>query len=307
MRKLTLPRPGETHLTRSELLFQAKGLLLCTLPLRRTMATRLQRRARIGESTEILVTFAAIDPGVPLPFGADRALLAWIQTRAFHDGYILFDTLNDFFSAFRLNSSGANYARFKKRLERIANLTIQVRISGSEIDITNAPPLERAIFPDTPVDRRQLTILDRHGRERILRPARYGLQLSRSFHRYLCQSPIPLPLSLMRCFHDQPMAWDLASLTLWRCYAASRASFIPWHSLVEHLGSHDRDRSQLKKALAKVLEKIRRACPGFPVHFLPAYRGLAIEPWRPPAESPALSPRLASTPRQPARPRHLGS
>ena len=282
MRNLTLPDPAETHLSRSELLVQAKGLLLCTLPLRRTAATRLHRRARIGERDEILVTFAAVDPRIALPFGADRALLAWIQTRAFRDGYILFDSLKDFFSAFRLNGSGANYTRFRARLERLANLTVQVRISGSDIDITNAPPLERAVFPETPIDRRQLRVSGRDGREYLVRPQRYGLQLSRSFHRYLCQSPIPLPLELLRRFHDEPMAWDLASLTIWRCYAANRRSRIPWESLVEHLGSHDRDRRQLKRNLSRVLGRIRQAYPGFPVRFLPAYRGLAIEPWQPP-------------------------
>ncbi len=280
MRNLTLPDPGETHLSRSELLVQAKGLLLCTLPLKRTLETRLYRRAKVGERDEILVTFAAVDSRISLPFGADRALLAWIQTRAFRDGYILFDSLNDFFSAFDLNSSGANYARFKARLERIANLTIQVRISGSDIDITNAPPLERAVFPDTPLGRRQLSVAGADGRQQILRPPRYGLQLSRSFHRYLRESPIPLPLELMRRFHDQPMAWDLASLAIWRCYAANRSSFIPWSSLVDHLGSHDRDRNQLKRALSRVLDRIRQDYPGFPVRFLPRFQGLAIKPWR---------------------------
>ncbi len=280
MRKLTFPDPGDTRLSRSELLVQAKGLLLCTLPLRRSTATRLQRRARIGQRDEILVTFTAIDPRVALPFGADRALLAWIQTRAFRDGYILFDDLGDFLASFGLNSSGANYARFKQRLERIANLVVQVRVTGSEIDITNAPPIERAVFPDTPAARRSFTVPDSAGGDHVLQPRRYGLQLSRSFHRYLCQSPIPLPLPLLRRFHDKPLAWDLASLTVWRCYVANRPSVIPWESLVEHLGTHDRDRSQLKRSLARILDRIRCSYPGFPVRFLPRYRGLAIFPWR---------------------------
>ncbi len=288
MRNLTLPRPGETHLSRSQLLVQAKGLLLCTLPLKRTAETRLRRRARIGRSDEIFVTFTAVDPTIPLPFGTDRALLAWIQTRAFRDGYVLFDSLNDFLACFELNSSGANYARFKQRLERIANLTIQVRVTGSDIDITNAPPIERAVFPDTPAPLRQLSLAQPHAGEHAFSPARYGLQLSRSFHRYLRDSPIPLPLELLRRFHDKPLAWDLASLALWRCYAASRASVIPWSSLVEHLGSHDRDRKQLKRRLNRILDKIRLAYPGFPVRFLPAYRGLAIEPWRVPPASDRL-------------------
>ncbi len=288
MRNLTLPHTGETHLSRSDLLIQAKGLMLCTLPLKRTAATRLRRRARIGETDEILVTFAAVDPQVALPFGADRALLAWIQTRAFRDGYLLFDNLNDFLRCFGLNSSGANYARFKQRLERIANLTIQVRVQGSEIDITNAPPLERAVFPDTPAPGRLLHLADPDGREQVMRPKRYGLQLSRSFHRYLRESPIPLPLELLRRFHDKPIAWDLASLTIWRCYVASRASVIPWDSLIEHLGSHDRDRKQLRRSLCRILDLIRLAHPGFPPRFLPRYRGLAIEPWRLPPPATGL-------------------
>ncbi len=288
MRNLTLPRSGETHLSRSDLLIQAKGLMLCTLPLKRTAATRLKRRARIGQSAEILVTFTAVDPRVALPFGADRALLAWIQTRAFRDGYLLFDNLSDFLRCFGLNSSGANYARFKQRLERIANLTIQVRVNGSEIDITNAPPIERAVFPDTPAAGRQLHVANPDGREQILRPKRYGLQLSRCFHRYLRDSPILLPLDLLRRFHDKPIAWDLASLTIWRCYVASRASVIPWDSLIEHLGSRDRDRKQLKRSLSRVLDQVRLAHPGFPARFLPRYQGLAIEPWLLPPGAPGL-------------------
>ncbi|MCP3957423.1 MAG: hypothetical protein GY719_06190 [bacterium] len=280
MRRLTLPDPGETHLSRSELLIQAKGLLLCTLPLKRTAARTLQRRARIGKTDEILVTFAAVNPAVSLPFGADRALLAWIQTRAFRDGYILFDSLKDFFQCFRLNSSGANYCRFKERLERIANLTIQVRVSGSAIDITNAPPIERTVFPESPPEGRQMRVAGPGGKERIVRPGRYGLVLSRSFHRYLRESHIPLPLELLRRFHDKPMAWDFASLVIWRCYAASRPSVIPWGSLVEHLGSCDRDRKQLKRSLGRILASVRVAYPGFPVRFLAGYEGLVIEPWR---------------------------
>ncbi len=282
MRKITLPQPGETHLSRSQLLVQAKGLLLCTLPLKRTDETRLQRRARIGGRDEILVTFTAIDPAISLPFGADRALLAWIQTRAFRDGYILFDNLNDFLTSFRINDSGTNYARFKERLLRLTNLVVQVRVTGSALDVTNAPPIERAVFPDTPMPRRSLSVGEPESGQRIVRPERYGLQLSRSFHRYLCQSPIPLPLPLLRQFHRRPLAWDLASLVLWRCYAASRPSVIPWPSLVEHLGSHDRDRKQFKKRLSQILGRIKLAYPDLPVHFLPAYRGLAVASWRPP-------------------------
>ncbi len=285
VRRLPLPRLDESRRARSRVLIQAKGLLLCTLPLRRTAETRLTRRVRIGKRDEMAVTFTTIDASIPLPFGADRALLAWIQTRAFRDGYVVFDDLKDFLATFQLNASGANYARFRERVERIANLAMRVRVTGSAFDILDAPPIERAIFPDTPGELRDLNFPHADGGVRTLRPRRYGLQLSPSFHRYLRESPVPMPLELLRGFHARPMAWDLASLAIWRCYAANRASVIPWRALIEHLGSRDRDRKQLKRSLNRTLESIRGAYPGFPARLLPAYRGLAVEPWRVPRPS----------------------
>ncbi len=278
MRKLTLPHRGAAN---PRLLFQARGLLLCTLPLRRISATRVTRRARLGERAEIRVTFAAVDPRIPLPYGADRALLAWIQTRALRDGTVLFDDLNDFLDTFGLNASGANYARFRQRLERLANFTLQVRVTGSELDVTNAPPIERVVFPDTPGHRRPLHAGGPDGAWTTLHPRRYGLQLSGAFHRYLCQSPVPLPLPLLRRFRARPLAWDLASFTFWRCHAARRPSVVPWRALVEHLGSRDRDPKQLRRSLAGILDQVRAAYPGFPVRLLPRYQGLAVAPWRP--------------------------
>ena len=47
-----------------------------------------------------------------LPFGADRALLGWIQTQAYTDGFIEFASLRAFLGAFGLSDGGVQYRRF---------------------------------------------------------------------------------------------------------------------------------------------------------------------------------------------------
>ena len=64
-------------------LVQAKALILCGLPYKRTSARSVDRQARTGARSSISVTFTAVNPAEPLPFGADRALLGWIQTLAY--------------------------------------------------------------------------------------------------------------------------------------------------------------------------------------------------------------------------------
>ncbi len=107
------------------------------------------------------------------------------------------------------------------------------------------------------------------------------LQLSRSFYRYLRRSPVPVPRALLRRFHARPLAWDLVSFTFWRCCAARRPSVVPWASLVDHLGSRDRDHKQLRRSLRRILDDVRVAYPGFPARLLPRRQGLAVAPWRP--------------------------
>jgi hypothetical protein len=85
---LELARFRELETTRETLgrrydhLVQAKALLLCGLPYRSTGQRAVVRQARLGRRSYVSVLFSALDPRQPLPFGADRALLGWIQTLA---------------------------------------------------------------------------------------------------------------------------------------------------------------------------------------------------------------------------------
>ena len=98
-------------MTRDELILQAKALVLCGLPYKRIKANQITRRARVGKDSVLSVTFTAIGDGSVLPFGADRAVLGWIQTRAFQTGYVAYNTLTEFFRDFQLSPNGRNYRR----------------------------------------------------------------------------------------------------------------------------------------------------------------------------------------------------
>lgn len=265
-----------------ELLLQAKALVLCALPYRRTTERVITRTARVGKDAEISVTFAAVGKDAELPFGADRALLGWIQTRAFKDGFIEFQTLKEFLNAFKLNDSGANYRRFRERVDRLVHLAISIEASSDdEVLVENINPIRSAYYPKTGGEAQKRLQSETTG-QLLMIPERYGFRLDPEFWAYLQANPVPLPLALMRLFHSKPKAWDFAQFLLYRCYAAKRKSVVPWAVFKEQLGSQDKDRRRLKYTLQGCLREIKVIYPSLPAEFLPEYRGLSVAPWRPP-------------------------
>jgi hypothetical protein len=265
------------------LLLQAKALILCNLPYRQLAARTITRSARLGRDAWLHVTFASVDDGVPLAFGADRAVLGWIQTHAYRDGFVSFDTLTEFFRAFGLSDGGREYARFRERLRRLESLAIRIRYeTHSDVGSLHLRPILASFTPRTgrPVSD---NAPDQHPQLVLLRiPGRYGFQLDPTFHEYLRENKVPLPLPLMRLFRNSPQAWDFASLVLFRSYAARTRSVIPWRALIDQLGTSDRSHRRLKLALAQVLEEIRVIYPTLPARFLYGKGGLQIDRWRPP-------------------------
>jgi hypothetical protein len=255
--------------------------LLCALPYRRIEERRVVRTAQLGRETMLRVTFTALgDP--PLPFGADRALLAWIQTRAFPDGLVTFMSLRDFFDAFGLDTGGRNYRRFTERLERLKHLSVTVAIESEDEEIlVNTTPIKAAYTPKSTGEMRKRIASEDAGQV-LMVPVRYGFRLDPDFWRYLQNNPVPMPLPLMRAFHDEPKAWDFTQLVLWRCFAARQTSRVPWQGLVDQLGTEDKNPKQIKYTLGKILKRIKVIYPDLPAEFLPAYEGLEVGPWRPP-------------------------
>lgn len=237
----------------------------------------MTKTAQIGSGVHLSVTFTSVDPAVPLPFGADRGLFAWMQTQAVSHGFVEFQSLPRYFRAFGLGSSGREYRVAKERLRRLESLAITIRVQSPQTEeIVRLHPLKRTAKPalyETEGDRLTSGSL-------ALQRGRFGFQLDPDFWEHLRSHPVPLPLGLMRRFHNRPQAWDFAAFLFYRCFAARVPSVVPWSALVDQLGARDSFPRRLKASLGRVLREIWVVFPGFPPRFLPGFRGLAVEPWR---------------------------
>jgi len=268
-------------LDREKILIQAKALVFCGLPYRRTDEIRVTRRAPIGRNEHLLVTYSAAGPDSILPYGADRALLAWIQTRGFKDGYLYFDTLHEFLDDFGLDRGGKNYKRFHERLRRVESLMINIVVESSgERLVGNLPPIRWSYTPKTAAALRRQIADEEQGQKLLIR-APYGFKLDVEFWKYLRSNFAVLPLELMRVFHARPRDWDLAQFLLVRCAIARSTSPVRIEELGHQLGSVDTNPRRLAVALRRVLKEIHLVYPDFPAEVL-SPKQVQVGPWRPP-------------------------
>jgi hypothetical protein len=269
------------------LLLAAKALVFCGFPYQRSSLTTVVREAHLGADTHLTVYLATTEPGIPTPYGADRALLAWITTLTYDTGFVTFTSLTDFFDAFRLARSGVQYRRFEERLHRLLSfsLSLILRTPGG-VSRLNMRPLQRAYTPRDGVEARRLLAEETRSQLSLL-PSdvkRYGILLDPAFHEYLRNNPVVLPLALMRRFHNRPLAWDAASYLLYRCWSARTPCVIPWKIVRRQLASVDQLDRRLALSLNRVADEIRTDYPDFPVRVELGSHDLVVAPFRPPKE-----------------------
>ncbi len=107
----------------------AQAMIMCTLPYSQTEERQITRRARLGDGTYLSVTFNANLPGVQLPFGADRKLLAWIFDRAIRSDspFITWSSASEYQREMGISMSGRSNQQLAARFERIAGLGIAIQ------------------------------------------------------------------------------------------------------------------------------------------------------------------------------------
>jgi hypothetical protein len=281
-----LPRPEEpawgrgpaSASPRLAVLLQPRPLILSGLPYKPTTRREVTRTARTGAGSWLTVTYLATDDRYGLPFGADRALLAWITTKAFGDGSVRFSAVAEYFDHFGLHRSGADYRRFRERWQRVSNLAL--RLEETSPDERHVRRLFLVPTSREPLSLDAASTAD-IGRE-CLRYNRHGFDLDPTFWQYLRDTRVPTPLALLRRFHDQPQAWDFCQLVLFRCYSARSTSVIPWSELLEQLGARTTHPRRLRVSLTGVLDTVRGLFPDFPARFLAGSNGLEVSEWRMP-------------------------
>ncbi len=260
------------------ILLQPRPLILTGLPYKPTTQREVTRTARTGAHSRLTVTYLATNARYGLPFGADRALLAWITTRAYNDGFVPFDIIRQYLHAFELDDGGRGYRLFRERYLRVVNLALRVEEISSSARSTRRLFVVPASKEPTSLD----SSPDFDRRCRSHSSARFGLTLDATFWRYLRDTGVPTPLGLLRRFHHQPQAWDFCQLVLFRCYSARTTSWVPWEELLGQLGATTNHPRRLKAHLNGVLHTVRSLYPDFPARFLPGLTGLEVDAWRPP-------------------------
>ncbi len=111
----------------------AQFIILCTSPYSEQDKRQITRRGRMGDGSYLEVTFTALRSGVPLPFGADRKLLAWLFYRAIRakSGFI-HGSLPRNTSEMRLSMSGRSNRQLSERCQRIAGLGVNFVREGDD-------------------------------------------------------------------------------------------------------------------------------------------------------------------------------
>lgn len=273
----------------SDLIIQAKAIALSPLPYRKKNSRQLVRKIKVGEQTALVVTYTALNDELPLPYGKDRRLLAWLQTQAKRyperEGFVGSQYLSDFFKAFGLTDGGSDYRRFRESLDRVMQFAVSVRlqIEGEGTVILNSVPVKAAFLPDSPKEIKAKVLEERAGQMALFHEYDhpeygFGIKLDSDFWSYLRDNPSVMPFALMQAYQDEPKKWDFAQYIFLRCGLAKEDSFVAWDIILDLMSSVDKQQRRVKADFKRHLDELKQLYPELPAYFTNS--GLVICPWR---------------------------
>ena len=235
----------------------AQAMILCTLPYSEQSDRKIKRRARLGDGSYLTVTFHALQDGVPLPYGADRKLLAWIFDRAIRSNspFIPWDSANEYQREMGLSMGGRTNRQLNQRFQRIAGLVIDIRRQAEATQqSTTYPIIERSYLPSSitgrTIDAGQGTLPEMGDR--------FGFMLNSGLFHDIRKYHVVLPRQIWRDLTGPTQVQDIVYWLLVRCFAAASESVIPWTSLEEQFGidSNPRRLKQHTREAIRVLQTL---------------------------------------------------
>ena len=239
----------------------AQSLILCGLPYVPTKDTRLVRHARLGNGSEVRVTFSS-GLGSEMPYGSDRTLLYFLLDKAVKSGsrFVSWSTATEFLSQMGMQTaSGKNYADLRKRFSRLRGLTIGVERTNEDSDTSVLMPvIRRSALPTSMAIR-----ASRRGQEPLplSETISYGVEIDEGFFQDLLRFHVPVPTELLAQTRKQSQMQDICLFLHWRCYAARSEATIPWDALRAQFWHEDKTARRIKVRVAEAIKFLRLLWP----------------------------------------------
>lgn len=240
-----------------EVIKYAQFLIVASLPVSRTSQRQLTRRARLGENTWIEVTYTAILPGVDLPFGADRKLLAWIFDQAIRSDSptIPWSRASQYQTEMGMSDGGNSYTRLAERFARVQGLAIA-------ITRTNGPTFAYNLITGSNLPSALEQRLLSAGQRSLPNIEEHGIRINADLHADIRHHHAVMPRALWRTIEGPTMVVDILYWLVLRCYSAKTQSIIPWSSFVEQFGQMDSNPRRIKSHTRKALLILKQLWPG---------------------------------------------
>lgn len=230
----------------------AQVLIMCSLPHSQTDKQQIVRKARLGDGTYLTVTFSSMLSGVPLPFGRDRKLLAWIFDRAIRSDspFVGWSAANEYQREMGLPEGGRSNKQLQERFQRIAGLGLAIERQRDGVTETiGYKVLAQSRLPKSITGR----TVDANQRPLPGMEEGLGIRLTAELFNDIRRHNYALPRLLWQTLTGPSQIQDIALWLFVRCYAAASETVIPWSALQEQFGAEDsnpwRIRARAKDAI----------------------------------------------------------
>jgi hypothetical protein len=263
-----------------EVIVTAQFLIFMGLPNRPTSERVIRKSTRMGDGSQIVVTFTAMNEGVDLPYGSDVNMLHWMINRAvqLESPFVSWETAQEYLTWMNLSKGGRTLKELRARFERIAGLAITVqRTDSTDVEtfvmpVVRASRLPRSVKPQA--GEHGMLVGLSAGQQKPPQPR--GLMFDESFYKDFIAHNVPMLKALLFLVSERPQLQQYIGFLGWRSWAASSATLIPWASLREQIWHGDSNERRIKQRFKETIQALKIAWPELQAEVRP--KGLWIAP-----------------------------
>jgi hypothetical protein len=263
-----------------EVIVTAQFLIFMGLPYRSTTERVIRKSTRMGDGSQIVVTFTAMNEGVGLPFGSDVNMLHWMINRAIQteSPFVSWETAQEYLTWMNLSKGGRTLKELRARFERIAGLAITVqRTDSTDIETFVMPIVRASRLPNSvKAQKNSSSISAKSDDDERKHALPRGLMFDESFFKDFIAHNVPMLKALLLLVSERPQLQQYIGFLGWRSWAASSATLIPWANLREQIWHGDSNERRIKQRFKETIQALRIAWPELQAEARP--KGLWIAP-----------------------------